>query len=133
MLEQPLAAWRRLSFEQRVAGAGAILLLISTFGPFSWIEAAIALIGVALLFLLFQRGVGKTFRLPAADGTLIALAGAWAGLLIAIRLFDRPLGQNLLALACAAILVLAGARERSHESPPTLVKPTEPLSREQNR
>ena len=44
------------------------------------------------------------------------------------RLFDRPLGQNLLALACAAILFLAGARERAkrpaddlppeHETPP---------------
>jgi hypothetical protein len=30
-----------------------------------------------------------------------------------VRLFDRALGLNLLALACAAILVLAGRRERA--------------------
>jgi hypothetical protein len=43
----------------------------------------------------------------------VAAAGVWAGLLIVIRLFDRSLGQNLLALACATILFLAGARERA--------------------
>ena len=30
-----------------------------------------------------------------------------------VRLFDRPLGQNLLALVCAAILVFAGVLERA--------------------
>ena len=29
------------------------------------------------------------------------------------RLFDRPLGQNVLALACAALLAAAGLRERA--------------------
>jgi hypothetical protein len=44
---------------------------------------------------------------------VIAAAGAWAAVLIVVRLFDRPLGQNLLALVCASILVLAGVRERA--------------------
>ena len=44
---------------------------------------------------------------------MIAAAGVWAALLIVARLFDRPLGQNLLALVCAAILVAAGVRERA--------------------
>jgi hypothetical protein len=35
-------------------------------------------------------------------------------------LFDRPLGQNLLALVCAAILVLAGVRERAKRPPDDL-------------
>ena len=35
-----------------------------------------------------------------------------------IRLFDRPLGQNLLALACAAILVVGGISERTKDPPP---------------
>ena len=34
-------------------------------------------------------------------------------MLIVVRLFDRPLGQNLLALVCAAILFFAGALERA--------------------
>jgi hypothetical protein len=121
-------AWRGLSLELRIAGAAAVLLVASTFGPFSWIEAAIVLTGLGVLFLLYQRGVGKTFHLPEGDGTLVATAGAWAGLLIVIRLFDRPLGQNLLALACAAILVAAGARERARrrEPPPDAEHPVDP-------
>jgi hypothetical protein len=121
-------AWGGLSLELRIAAAAAVLLVASTFGPFSWIEAAIVLTGLGVLFLLLQRGLGKTFHLPEGDGTLVATAGAWAGLLIVIRLFDRPLGQNLLALACAAILVAAGARERARrrEPPPDAEHPVDP-------
>jgi hypothetical protein len=66
-----------------------------------------------VLALLFARAEGQSFHLPFGDGTIIATAGVWAGILIVARLFERPLGQNLLALACAAILFLAGARERA--------------------
>jgi hypothetical protein len=37
--------------------------------------------------------------------------------LILIRLFDRPLGQNLLALLCAAVLLFAGLREHVRAEP----------------
>jgi hypothetical protein len=111
-------AFGGLGLELRIAAGGAVLLVASTFGPFSWIEAAIVLTGLSVLFLLYQRGLGKAFHLPEGDGTLVAIAGAWAALLIVIRLFDRPLGQNLLALACAAILVAAGARERARRREP---------------
>ncbi len=128
MAREVLDAFRGLSLELQVAAAAAVLLVASTFGPFSWIEAAIVLTGLSVLFLLWQRGSGKTFHLPEGDGTLVAVAGAWAGLLIVIRLFDRPLGQNLLALACAAILVVAGARERARrrEPPPEAEHPVDP-------
>ena len=86
------------------------------------------MLACGVLALLFARAEGKRFHLPFGDGTAIAAAGIWAGALIVARLFDRPLGQNLLALACAAILFLAGARERAkrpaddlppeHETPP---------------
>jgi hypothetical protein len=108
-----VTAWRRLNFEQKVAAVGASLLIVSTFGPFSFVEAAELLVGVGVLFLLRQRAEGKEFHLPFGDGTVILGAGAWAGLLIVVRLFDRPLGQNLLALACAGILAVAGAAERA--------------------
>ena len=56
---------------------------------------------------------------------MIAVSGVWSGVLILIRLFDRPIGQGLLALACAAILVLAGLRERAKRPMDDL--PTEKL------
>ena len=115
--------WRRLNFEQRVAGIGALLLIVSTFGPFSFVEAAIVLIGPAVLLLLRKRAEGREFHIPFGDGTVIAAAGAWSGVLIAIRLFDRPLGQNLLALVCAGVLLIAGVAERRKRPPDDLPGP----------
>jgi len=105
--------WRRLNTEQRVAGVGAVLLIVSTFGPFSFVEAAIVLTALAVLALLRARANRRDFHLPSGDGTVILVAALWAALLIVVRLFDRPLGQSVLALACAAILAAAGLRERA--------------------
>jgi hypothetical protein len=105
--------WRRLNLEQRVAAVGALLLIVSTFGPFSFVEAAIVLVAIGVLVLLRKRAQGHQFHIPFGDGAVIAAAGIWSAVLIVIRLLDRPLGQNLLALVCAAILVLAGLRERA--------------------
>jgi hypothetical protein len=106
-------AFRLLNLEQRAAAVAALLLIVSTFGPFSFVEAAEILLALGVLALLFARAEGKRFHLPFGDGTAVAAAGIWAGLLILVRVFDRSLGLNLLALACAAILFLAGARERA--------------------
>jgi hypothetical protein len=116
--------WRRLGPEQRAAGVGAVLLIVSTFGPFSFVEAALLLVAGGVLILLRQRAEGREFHLPFGDGTVIAVAGIWAAALIVVRLFDRPLGQNLLALGCAAILIAAGARERAKRPPDDI--PPEP-------
>jgi hypothetical protein len=105
--------WRRLNLEQRVAAVGALLLIVSTLGPFTFVEGAIVLIGASVLLLLRRRAEGREFHIPFGDGAVIAAAGAWAGVLILIRIFSRPLGQGLLALVCAAILILAGLRERA--------------------
>jgi hypothetical protein len=106
-------AFRLLNGEQKAAAAGAVLLAVSTIGPFSFVELAELVLAGGVLALLFARAEGQRFHLPFGDGTIIAAAGVWAGVLIVARLFERPLGQNLLALACAAILFLAGARERA--------------------
>ena len=106
--------WRRLNIEQRVAAVGALLLVVSTFGgAFSFVEVAEIVTGVAVLALLKMRADRKEFHLPFGDGTAIMAAGLWTGVLIAVRLLDRPLGQTVLALACATILTAAGARERA--------------------
>jgi hypothetical protein len=115
-----VAAFRRLNFEQRAAAVGALLLIVSTFGPFSFVEAAIVLIGLSVLFLLKRRAEGREFHVPFGDGTVIAAAGAWSAVLILIRVFDRPLGQGLLALVCAAILIVAGIAERRKHLPDDL-------------
>jgi hypothetical protein len=125
LVRRPLRAARILGFEQRVAAGAALLLIVSTLGPFSFVEAGELLLAGGVLALLFARAEGMRFHLPFGDGTVIAAAGLWAGALIVARLLERPLGQNLLALACAAILFLAGARERAkrpaddvpHEAP----------------
>jgi hypothetical protein len=119
-----LGIFRALGAEQKAAAIGAVLLAISTFGPFSLVEAAEILVALAVLALLRARALGKRFHLPFGDGTVIAVAGIWAAALIVVRLFDRPLGQNLLALGCAAILIAAGARERAKRPPDDI--PPEP-------
>jgi hypothetical protein len=123
-----LRAFRLLNTEQKAAAIGAVLLVISTFGPFSFVEAAEILLALGVLALLRARAAGRRFHLPFGDGTVIAAAGIWAGVLIVVRLFDRPLGQNLLALACAAILFLAGARERAKRPPDDLPPGKQTLS-----
>ena len=87
-------AARLLNFEQRLAGAAAVLLILSTFGPFSFVEAGQVLLACGVLALLFARAEGRRFHLPFGDGTAIAAAGIWAGALIVARLFDRPLDDG---------------------------------------
>ena len=133
LAQRGLRALRALNFEQRVAAAAALLLVVSTFGPFSFVEAAEVLLALGVLALLFARGEGRAFHLPFGDGTIIAGAGIWAAALIVVRLFDRSLGQNLLALACAALLFLAGARERAKRPPDDLPAEQPPAPRERRR
>ena len=73
------------------------------------------LVAAAILLLLRKRAENAVFHLPFGDGTVIVAAGLWSAVLIVVRLFERPLGQGLLALVCATILVLAGLRERSKQ------------------
>lgn len=124
MMSELAESFRALNTEQKAAAVGALLLAVSTFGPFSFVEVAEILVALAVLALLRARALGKRFHLPFGDGTVIAAAGIWAAALIVVRLFDRPLGQNLLALGCAAILVAAGARERAKRPPDDI--PPEP-------
>jgi hypothetical protein len=119
--------FRALNVEQKAAAVGAVLLAVSTFGPFSFVEVAEILVALAVLALLRARALGKQFHLPFGDGTVIAVAGIWSAALIVVRLFDRPLGQNLLALGCAAILIVAGTRERAKRPPDDI--PPEPRRR----
>lgn len=122
--------WRRLNVEQRAAAVASLLLIAGTFGPFSFVEAAVVLTALGVLTLVKQRADRKQFHLPFGDGTVILAAGAWSALLIVVRLFDRDLGQSVLALACAAILAGAGARERAKRPADDLPPAPPPRPRE---
>ena len=120
--------WRLLGPEQRVAAVGAVLLAVSTLGPFSWVEAATLLVAAGVLLLLQKRSDEARFHLPSGDGIVIAAAGAWSAVLIVVRLSERPLGQTLLALVCAGLLVGAGVRERAKRPVDDLPTRSEPAA-----
>ncbi len=64
---------------------------LSAFGAFSWIEAALLLVDVAVLALLYLRSTGRRVELPADDGTMIAFAGGWMLVLLVVRVvFAKP-------------------------------------------
>jgi hypothetical protein len=108
-------AWRALSGEQRMSAYAALSLWVTMFlpwysespagtiskgqsvvtssltawGAFSWVEAAVLVVSVGVLSLLFARGERRAFHLPGGDGSVIVLAGGWIGLLIIYRMFDK--------------------------------------------
>jgi hypothetical protein len=63
---------------------------LSAFQAFSFVEAAVLLVSVGVLAILFARAEERDFQLPGGDGTIVMLAGAWAAILIFYRLFDKP-------------------------------------------
>jgi hypothetical protein len=151
MSEQPSAvvrvgrAWRTLTPDGRLAAIASAALFVSmflpwygvqgralsdsvsAFGAFSFVEAAVLLVALAVLALLFARSEHATFHLPGGDGTVVLAAGAWIAVLLIWRLFDKPHANGALvgvewgiffALACAALLAYAGERMRRSRRPP---------------
>jgi hypothetical protein len=155
-------AWRTLAPESRLAAGAALALFVtmllpwyqqnavvsgrgeplvsqdlSAFQVFSFVEAAVLLVAIAVLALLFARAEGRAFHLPGGDGTVVMGAGMWVVLLLVWRLFDKPgitgrgVAANVgiqwgifFALAAAGLLTYAGSRMRSAARPePPLVAP----------
>jgi hypothetical protein len=111
-------------YEKNVALRGALVSeSLSAFGVFSFVEAAVLLVALAVLVLLFARGERRGFHLPGGDGTVILGAGLWAAVLLLWRVFDRPdvegLGATVgitwgffFAFLAASALAAAGWRIR---------------------
>lgn len=153
-------AWRNLGAEQRLAGYAALGLLVSmllpwyekntvnrrgsgfisdnlsAFQDFSFVEAAVLLVSIGVLWLLFTRGERRAFHLPGGDGNVIFAAGLWAALLFFWRLFDRPTATGdgttigiqwgfLVAFVAAGALAFAGSRVRAAHRP----EPPNPIAR----
>jgi hypothetical protein len=143
--------WRALEPEQRLAGAAAAALFVAmllpwyqqnavvnaprtaplqsrnlnAFQAFSFVEAAVLLVAVAVIYLLYARAEGRDFKLPGSDGAVVMAAGLWTALLLVVRLFDKPgissrgVAANVgvqwgifFALAAAGLLAYAGSRMR---------------------
>jgi len=162
-------AWRKLPSERKLAAGSAIGLFVTLFlpwyqetvivnastkatdlrltsasitgwGAFSFVEAAVLLVAVAVLVLLFFRAEDRAFHVPGGDGGVITAAGFWTGVLILWRIFDRAAGQDnhgqyltssgiewgiFIALGITGCLAYAGSRIRlAHEPEPPL--PAEP-------
>jgi hypothetical protein len=153
-------AWRALPPERQLAAAAAAGLCLTLFLPwyqetgfasgkklqttsasltgwhaFSWVEAAVLLVAVSVLTLLFLRAEGRAFHLPGGDGFIVVAAGGWTCLLVIWRIFDKPDATSngqfgttfgikwgiFTALGVAALLTYAGARIRAaHQAEPLL-------------
>ena len=158
--------WRALSSEQRLAAVAAILLLLSmllpwyqetgnaivggklariddsksAFGVYSFVEAAIFVVVVGTIALLWARAERKAFHLPGGDGTVIMGAGLWVMFLIFYRQLDKPNGRKegliqtsigvqwgiFIAFLLGALLAYAGYRIRAAHVPEPLVDDAPP-------
>lgn len=126
--------WYQKSYFQ---GREVVQANVSALGVFTWVEAAVLLVAIAVLFLIWARSQRKGFHLPGGDGVAITLAGGWALLLLVWRLFDKPdipgVGVTVGiqwgifgALLAAGALVVAGARVRAAHRP----EPPNPVAEE---
>jgi hypothetical protein len=152
--EAPLTALRKLPPEMRMAGYSAVGLIVtlalpwydetffdvtsrppqsvsrslSAFQIFTWVEAAVLLVALAVLFLVWARARRKGFHLPGGDGVVIMLAGGWVELLLLWRWFDKPESHEraghigiqwgmFIAMIAAGFLIAAGARVRAAHRP----------------
>jgi hypothetical protein len=146
---------RSLPPESRLTGGAAAALIFSFVLPwyqvstqgeadsrtalqvFTWVEAAILLVAVAVLYLVWARAQRKRFHLPGGDGLIVSLAGGWVLVLLVWRLFDKPSVSGpattvgidwgiFVALLAAGTLVAAGARVRAAGRP----EPANPIAEE---
>ena len=120
-----LLPWYQVSYFR---GGDAVTDSRSALQVFTWVEAAILLVALAVLFLVYARAQRQAFHLPGGDGVVVSVAGGWALALIVWRLFDKPNVDEraatvgiqwgiFFALLAAAALVAAGARVRAAGRP----------------
>jgi len=138
----------RLSADQRLAVAGVAVivaslllpwwrapadrsLVVTGIGDFGFVEGALVLTAAMVLALVLRVGAGHVPPRPLREWALLVVGGAWAGVIVGYRMFDRPeftlgdadepydLGYGImLALAGAALIVAAGLRLREQEAEP---------------
>src|SRR4051812_27302745 len=109
-------------------GGEVVQANVSAFGVFTFVEAAVLLVALAVIFLVWARSQKRGFHLPGGDGVAIVLAGGWAILLLVYRLFDKPDIQGagatmgvqwgiFGAMVAAGALLAAGLRVKANDAP----------------
>jgi hypothetical protein len=101
----------------------------TAWGSFGFALLALLITVAAALALLLQSGRGRRPPTPLHEGTLLAAAGIWSGVIIGYLMLDRPtftLGDFhqeydlaygvFVALASAGVLTVAGLRIRRIEA-----------------
>jgi hypothetical protein len=151
------AAWRALTAHQKLAAMAALALLLSMLLPwyqetgnaivnnkltsidnsknafqvYSFVEAAIFVVSIFVLVLLYARGQRRAFHLPGGDGAVIIAAGLWVMFLVFYRQLDKPDGRHegpintsigvewgiFVAFLLGALLAYAGLRIRAAHTP----------------
>lgn len=76
---------------------------LTAFQSFSWVEAAVLLVAVAVIALLYVRGQRRPFHLPGGDGLIVAAGGAWVSALVLYRFVDnkqsiQKIGSNVVGV-----------------------------------
>ena len=127
----------------RLAAAGALIVPLSMlfhwyglqFGPglsktgldsFGFGQLALLLTVGAAVFLIVRCARGLELPRPLHEGTLLAVAGGWAALLVGYLMLDKPdeiMGDThihlrygiFVALGCAVAMVVGGLRLRRTE------------------
>jgi hypothetical protein len=157
-LQRVAGAWSVMPYERRLAAGSSLSLFLTLFlpwyqetviasertskllsasdsvtgwGAFSFVEAAVLLVALGVLTLLFQRAEGRAFHLPGGDGWVITIAGAWACCLVIWRIFDKQGASThnrlattsgiewgiFVALIVAGVLTYSGNLIRAAHSP----------------
>lgn len=107
---------------------------LTAFGSFSFVEAAVLVVSIGVLVLLFHRGERRAFHLPGGDGTVILAAGVWVCVLVFYRFVDNKDGSIsgftsvdygvtwgiFVTFLCGALLAYAGMRLRESSVEPPL-------------
>ncbi len=89
-----LLPWYSKTVIVRTRGGGTGTQSLNAFQAFSFVEAAVLLVSVGVLAMLFARAEQRDFQLPGGDGTIVMIAGSWVAILIFYRLFDKPSLQS---------------------------------------
>ena len=151
------SAWRALTADQKLAAIAAVALLLSMLLPwyqetgnaivnnkltsidnsknafqvYSFVEAAVFVVSIGVMVLLYARGRRRAFHLPGGDGAVIIAAGLWVMFLVFYRQLDKPDGRHegpinttvgvewgiFVAFVLGALLAYAGYRIRAAHTP----------------
>ena len=108
---------------------------------FGWAHVALLITLAAAAFLVYRVGTGRRPPLPLHEGTLLAVAGGWSGVICGYLMINRPTGRILtlpaefglawgafVSLGAAVVMLLCGLQIRARELSREAVAPDLPAA-----